>query len=508
MPGVSAASGWPHPRWLALAAIVAATLPLWWPAVPPLTDFPGHLGSYRILAEAGQGPLARHYAVHWQLIGNLGVEALVLALRPLLGLESAAKLAVMAIPALIVAAMLWLAREAHGRVPPTAPFAFPLAYALPFQFGFVNFCLSAALALGALALWLRLAGTRPAWWRAALFAPLACLIWLCHSFGWAMAGLFVLGAELVLRRRAGERWPRAVILAGLMVLPMALPLAATAAGLAQPAVGDTGDWFDWPLKLIWLLSVLRERWLPYDLACMAGLLTLVALAIRSSRLRLDPLLGVPALLGFAVFLLLPRVFEGGAYVDMRILPATLALAVLAIRVDPAWHGARWLAAAAVGFFALQLAVTTIVFAQAANAQTRELAALDVLPAGSAVLVLEAEPARTEWRVPRDTHLAGIAIARRRVFTNDQWALAGQQLIAPLHTGAAPYDRDPSEIVYPAGLGYQITDFDTAITRFDRGTFDRVWTIGFVPGRAHAGDLDLVWGNDRSAVYRVVRRAMR
>ncbi|MGN6269054.1 MAG: hypothetical protein ACTHM0_04075 [Sphingomonas sp.] len=488
--------------WLALAAIVAATIPLWWPAVPPLTDFPGHLGSYRILAEAGRGPLAHHYAVHWQLIGNLGVEALVLALRPLLGLETAAKLVVMAIPALTVGAMLWLAREAHGRVPLTAPFAFPLAYALPFQFGFVNFSLSAALALGALALWLKLARTRPAWWRAALFAPIACLIWLCHSFGWAMTGLFVLGAELVLRRRAGERWPRAMALAGLVVLPMALPLTATATGLAQPAMGDTGDWFDWPLKLVWLLSVLRERWLPYDLACAAGLLTLVALALRSPRLRLDPLLGVPALFGAGVFLLLPRVFEGGAYVDMRILPDTLVLAVLAIRVDPEWRGARWLAVGAVGFFVMRLATTTIVLAQAATVQTRELAALEALPVGSAVLVLEAEPAKTDWPVPRDTHLAGIAIERRRVFTNEQWALAGQQLIVPLHPAAAPYDRDPSQIVYPAGAGYQITDFDRAIARFDRGTFDRVWTIGFPPGRAHAADLSLEWQNGRSAVYRV------
>jgi hypothetical protein len=295
-----------------------------------------------------------------------------------------------------------------------------------------------------------------------------------------------------------------MVLAGLMVLPMALPLTATATGLAQPAMGDTGDWFNWPLKLVWLLSVLRERWLPYDLACAAGLLTLVALALRSPRLRLDPLLGVPALLGAGVFLLLPRVFEGGAYVDMRILPDTLALAVLAIRVDNDWRGARWLAVGAVGFFVMRLATTTIVLAQTATAQTRELAALEALPVGSAVLVLEAEPAKTDWPVPRDTHLGGIAIERRRVFSNEQWSIAGQQLIVPLHPAAAPYDRDPSQIVYPAGASYQITDFDRAIARFDRGTFDRVWTIGFPPGRAHAADLSLEWQNGRSAVYRVER----
>lgn len=490
--------------WWWFAAIIAATLPLWWPAIPPLTDFPGHLGSYRILAEAGQGPLAQHYAVHGQLIGNLGVEALVLVLRPLFGIELAAKLIVMAIPALTVAAMIWLAREAHGRVPVAAPFAFPLAYALPFQLGFVNFCLSAALALAALALWLRLARSLPAWSRAMLFAPIACAVWLCHSFGWAMLGLFALGAELVLRRRAGERWPRAVLLSGLMVLPMALPLVGTALGWVQPAVGDTGDWFDLPLKLMWLLSVLREQWLGYDLACAIVLFALVALACRSARLTIDPLLGVPSAFGFLAFVLLPRLFQGGAYVDMRILPAAIALAVLAIRVDRDGSGARWLGMAGIGFFALRLVTTTFVFATAANAQSRELAALGALPVGSAVLVLEAEPAKTDWPVSRDTHLGSIAIARRRVFTNDQWAIAGQQLISPLHPAAAPFDRDPSQIVYPVGAGYQITDFDRAIATFDRGTFDRVWTIGFSAGRARAADLSLEWHSDRSAVYRVDR----
>ncbi|MFO3796683.1 MAG: S1C family serine protease, partial [Anaerolineales bacterium] len=38
--------------------------------------------------------------------------------------------------------LLWIAREVHGRIPPTALFALPLAYSYPFQFGFVNFALS------------------------------------------------------------------------------------------------------------------------------------------------------------------------------------------------------------------------------------------------------------------------------------------------------------------------------------------------------------------------------
>ena len=94
------------------------------------------------------------------------------------------------------------ARAGAGR---RAGFALPLAYALPFQLGFVNFALAAALAMGGLALWIRLARTRPDWVRIVAFVPIAGLVWMCHSFGWAMLGLFVLGAEWVIRGARGER---------------------------------------------------------------------------------------------------------------------------------------------------------------------------------------------------------------------------------------------------------------------------------------------------------------
>jgi hypothetical protein len=133
-----------------------------------------------------------------------------------------------------------------------------------------------------------------------------------------------------------------------------------------------------------------------------------------------------------------------------------------------------------------------------------LRALPALPVGSGVLVLVHEPSTGEWENPRWTHVAGMAIARRRVFTNTQWALPGQQLIRPLHPRAAPLDRDPSHLVYPPQ--YPTTDFDAAIAGFDRGTFQRVWTIGFPAGRAHARDLVPVWSDSVSTLYRVVRPA--
>ncbi len=496
-----------RPRWwqtrrFALAAILASAIPLLWPGFAPLTDMPGHIGRYRIMAEAGQLPLARHYAVDWAPIGNLGVDALVLALRPLIGLEPAAKLVVLLIPPLTVAAMLWAGRAAQGRVPATAAFAFPLAYAFPFQLGFVNFALSVALAIAALGLWLWLARTAPSWVRIVVFVPLACLIWLCHSFGWAMLGLFVFGAEWALRTEAGTPRLRAAILAALVCVPLALPQAAAMLFTHAPLTGDTGDWFNLTAKLQWMVSILRERWKLYDVASLMVLAFLLWHAIRSERLTFARTLAVPALLGAAAFVLLPRFYAGGAYVDMRMLPYSLALGLLAIRV-PVADAPRY-AAGAAAFFALRTVTTTAAFALFAAGQAAVLRALPALPEGSAVLVLVDEPSSGAWLNRRFTHIAGMATARRRVFTNEQWALTGQQLIRPLHPGAAPLDRDPSQLVYPPD--YKTTDFDQAIARFDRGTFGTVWTIGFPAGRARARDLLPIWSDGASAVYRVAARA--
>jgi hypothetical protein len=493
---------WWQTRLFFASAIVVSIVPLLWPLLPPLTDLPGHIGRYRIMAEAGTGPLAHYYAVQWSLIGNLGVDAIVLALSPLFDVELTAKWVVVAIPALTTAAMLWAAREGHGRISPAAAFALPLAYSMPFQMGFVNFALSAAIAIAGLAWWIHLAGKAPDWVRIIAFVPVAGIVWVCHSFGWAMLGLFVLGAEFSIRRARGEGVGRAVRVALLASAPMAWPQVLIMLFGTAPH-GNTGEWFFWVSKAQSVAAVLREQWRLYDVASAIVLVSVVWTAVRANRLSFVPVLGVPALLGLAAFLLLPGLYEGGAYVDMRILPYVLALALLSIRVVPGdVRLANRLAIAGAAFFALRIATSTLAFVSIAHEQQAELGAITAIPPGAAVLTLVHEPPPTDWAIPRLRHLAGIAIARRRVFTNEQWAIVGQQLIRPLTVEAAPLDRDPSQLAGFPGDKDAPTDFDTAIARFDRNTFGYVWTIAFAPGLAHATDLHLVWTNGRSALYLV------
>jgi hypothetical protein len=143
---------WSSPLYIALLALLAA-VPLLWPSIPPLTDLMGHMGRYRVeLADPGSPLLTRFYAFKWAVMGNLGVDLLIIPMAKLFGLEFGVKLIVLAIPPLTVAGMLLVAREAHGRLPATAVFALPLAYGFPFQWGFVNFALSMALCLLAFAM--------------------------------------------------------------------------------------------------------------------------------------------------------------------------------------------------------------------------------------------------------------------------------------------------------------------------------------------------------------------
>src|SRR4051812_19098235 len=164
---------WEAPPFLAL--VVAATmLPLLYPPIPPLVDLFGHMGRYRVELDLHNSPwLQRYFDFRWGAIGNLGIDLLIVPLAPLLGLEPAVKLIVLLIPPLTAIGFLWVAREVHGRIPPTVFFAIPFIYGYPFLFGFVNFALSVAFAFLAFGLWLRLGRLDRTTLRSWLFVPIS-----------------------------------------------------------------------------------------------------------------------------------------------------------------------------------------------------------------------------------------------------------------------------------------------------------------------------------------------
>lgn len=504
---IPARARWWEQGWaIALLALLSA-VPLLGPDFPPLIDLPGHMGRYRVqLGLAGSADLRRFYDFEWALIGNLGVDLLVVPLAPLLGLEGAVKAVAAAIPALTAAGFLLVAREAHGGVPPTAIFALPLAYGYPFMFGFVNFALSMALALLAFALWLRLGRTGATRLRAVLFVPISLAVWITHAFGWGTLGVLAFTAELVRRRDGGDGWIAAATRAGLAMLPLlgpALPMLLWRSGAVE---GQTGRWFDFELKVQWIQMALRDRWAAFDVGAVNALLLLLILGVRGP-LRFAPSLRLPAAVLVAVFLLLPWVVIGSAYADMRLAPYMLAVAVLALGMRPGGsrRAAHVVAGLALAFFAARTAGTAVSLWTAGRDHARLLAALDRLPRGAALLSFVGTRCDQPWALPRNHHLPALAIVRRDAFSNDQWAMAGAQLLRVRFPEAGRFGSDPSQIVTAEPCNPEWLSLDQSLRQLPRGAFDYVWLID--PPRHDArllAGLRPVWRRGSSTLLRIER----
>ena len=512
---------WWQTRRFVAVVVLLAVVPLVWPAIPPLVDLPGHMGRYRVQLSIGDQPwLANWYDFRWQLIGNLGIDLLVVPLAHLLGLEPAVKLIVMTIPALTVAGLLWIAREVHGRIPATALFALPLAYSYPFQFGFVNFALSMGLALCLFALWLRMARAGRLRLRAALFVPLSCLLWVCHTFGWGVLGVLAFSAEMIRQhdlltaRGGGEAgaarirgWAGAWFRAGLHCLPLALPMLLMVFWRTGDHVsGQTADWFNWRAKTSWLAMVLRDRWQAFDIASTAILYLILFRGFRDPAIEYSRNLGLSALFLLGMFVLLPRIVFGSAYADMRLAPFTVAIALIALRPRRGLsiRHAATLAALGLAFFVGRIAATTTSYAMFAHTYTGELAALDRLPVGARLVSFVGMDCHNAWRMTRLEHLPALALERRLAYSNDQWSMAGAQLLTTRYEPALTFAHDPSQIVTPHPCAREWwRPIDRSLAEFPRGAFDYVWLIRppAYDRRLEAG-LVPVWRSGRSALFRV------
>jgi hypothetical protein len=501
----------PRPWWesriVVVLAIFAGAIPLIYPAIPPLVDLLGHMGRYRVELSLGRSLyLGEYYNYHWAAIGNLGVDLLTMALGPILGLEPAVKLIVLAIPPLTVAGFLWVAREVHGRIPPTAYFAVPFAYGHPFMFGFVNFALSMAFAFLAFGLWLRLGRLGRTRLRLALFVPISLIVFFTHTYGWGALGLLCFSAEAVRQHDRGIGWFRAGVNAALQASVMALPILVMVIWRSETHGGSTSDWFHWRAKGLWLLMALRDRWQLFDVVSVSAMCVVLAEALRNSRLTLSRNLAFSGLVLVASFILLPRIIFGSAYADMRLVPYAIAVLLLAIRFrgETAPRLAQALALLAMIFVVARLGSNTISLARAADDQQAKLQALDHVPMGARVASFVGLPCGTSWALPRNSHLGAMVMVRREGFSNDQWLMEGLNLLDLKYTRPGYFAADPSNIVRPDACPDRLhRTIDASLAEVPRDAFDYVWLIDIAPSDAKLTDgMQAVWRGPGSILYRL------
>lgn len=496
-------------RWwvLALLCLVGA-VPLLLPEVPPLLDVPGHIGRYAIQIGLEASPeLRRWYGFTWTLVPNLGVDLLVEAFGRSFGVERTVKLVTMAIPVLQMAGILLVAKQAHGRVPPTALFALPLAWSYPFHMGFLNFALAVALAMIGFALWLRLADWAPGR-RALLFAPIACLLWVAHLYGWAVFCVLA-GCDRLVRAVTAEgpaaRTPAGLVRIGTSVardcLPLTLPmLLKLVLPLPASGLGANEGLFDPVAKIAWLVMPMRDRWMGWDIGCALLVLGLIIWALRGRRFSWHPGLALAALVLALAYVAMPQKLLGSGYANMRMAPIMLAVALVAIRPGPAMSAAlaRGLTLIGIAFLAARTVSTSASLYLYDRTYDRELAALDHVPRGAALLSMVWSPCDQGWVWARNTHLPGLALARRNAFSNDQWLVPGGQLLSIHAPQAAPFVSDPSMRVTPHACDPGVLALDKAITHIP-ASFDHLWIVAPPRFQAVRGWRP-VWRSGTSALY--------
>ncbi len=491
-----------------LALVVLATMvPLLYPAIPPLVDLFGHMGRYRVELDLGHSPwLREYYDYHWAAIGNLGVDLLVIPLGKLFGLELAVKLIVLAIPPLTAAGFLWVAREVHGRIPPSAFFALPFIYGYPFLFGFVNFALSVALAFLAFGLWLRLGRLERTRLRGWLFVPISLVVFFAHTYGWGLLGLMCFSADAVRLHDRGRSWWRAGVEAALHASVMALPVLIMLIWRSETHGGQTIDWFDWKVKWRWVYSALRDRWKWFDIGSLVVATFVFLFAIVSRKLTLSRNLAFSAIVLAVSFAIIPRIVFGSAYADMRLVPYLAAVALLAIRFRgrPDRKTAQVLAVLGLLFFATRTAANTISLGMAGADQRAKLHAIDLMPEGSRVITLTGMPCTEYWPLLRNSHLGAMVIVRREGFSNDQWLLEGVNLLDLKYRAAGYFAADPSQLVRPNHCrDFLHRTIDQSLAALPRGDFDYVWLIDVAPyDPALVEGMQPVWRGPGSILYRL------
>lgn len=497
---------WESPVCLALV-VLATMVPLIYPPIPPLVDLFGHMGRYRVELDLAHSPwLQRYYDYHWAAIGNLGVDLLVIPFGKLLGLEAAVKLIVIAIPPLTAAGFLWVAREVHGRIPPTAFFALPFIYGFPFLFGFVNFALSVALAFLAFGLWLRLGRLDRTVVREWLFVPISLVVFFCHTYGWGLLGLMCFSADAVRLHDRGRTWWRAGLEAALRTSVMALPILIMLIWRSETHGGQTVDWFDWKMKWRWIYSALRDRWKWFDVASLIVAALVFLYALVSRKLTLSRNLAFSAIVLAAAFAIIPRIVFGSAYADMRLAPYVIAVGLLAIRFrgEPDRKTAQVLAVLGVLFFATRTMANTVSLGLAGADQAAKLRAIDLMPRGARVITLTGMTCTEYWPPLRNSHLGAMVIVRREGFSNDQWLLEGVNLLDLKYRAAGYFAADPSQLVRPNDCrDFLHRQINQSLAALPRNDFDYVWLVDVPPyDPALLAGMQPVWRGPGSILYRL------
>ncbi len=501
--------------------ILAMLVPVFAFQVPPMADYVNHLARMHVIASAGNDQLLNNfYAIKWQIIPNLVMDAVVPPLARILGTYLAGQVFVALNLLAIVGGVAALHRAITGHLSPWPLVSFLFLYNHALLYGFMNFVFASAIALWALAAWVYLR-THDWKWRAAVSSAFVVVLFFCHLFGIGMYGLG-LGAyegwRLFSNRPGvdGARWHGRLVSrqALIDIAVLSLPFVPALGLMAfSPTMGLATDvsW-DWNAKLDGLGWLVQAYGHGLDTAFGFVLLFAMALGLMLRAITIHPAGLVLLVSGFVVYVGMPTVLFGSWAADLR-LPVALVFMAIAFAdlsvVSPIAR--RIFVFAIIALSLVRFAGVGTAWAEIDQSFDDMRSSLQFIDPGSKVLVATANrPTGTEEMNLPLSHAACLAMIERSSLVTTAFAVTGKQILnvrPDYHAIVDTEDGDPPNVaalatnahagpkaVLPANYWRQWSD-----------RYDFVYVLYTAPGDANPipDHLELLYEGVNFQLYEVI-----
>jgi MFS family permease len=367
--------------------LAAATLfPLLTVDFPPLADLPNHLARAHIMGDLGTNPdLARHYSVDWQLLSFQSSDLILPWLVKWVGVETAARLFIIATFATMIGGVLALHKVLFGRIGPWPALAFLLLYNFMFGWGLLSYLFTMGLALILLADWIDSA-PREGVLRTVGFSLGALALFFLHFLAFAVFALAVATFEAWRWWHDRKSLIRRLILTGaVFVIPGVLFLLAPRPTI--PMLNYYGESAD-KVRAALAPFNMYFGWQDLALEFFAFLLIVIGILKRLFPIA-TPIRWTLIAVGVAM-LLMPNQLMSVWGSDFRL--PTVFLLLLIAGTELPWKK-RWQAAAFAGIVVIMLLIRVGLLTldwRGMDADITELrTALTVVDRGSKVVVVQA-----------------------------------------------------------------------------------------------------------------------
>jgi hypothetical protein len=472
---------WQNPFiWVVIFVII--TIPFWVTNMPPLLDLPGHMARYHIAQEwATSADLQRFYSYKWMLSGNLGGDLIVFGLKDILSIEQASWFVCLLTVLLTMLAIPVLSKTFHGSVQLSSFCALPLVYHNFYFWGFVNFNLGVAFTLLSLALWHKMRATQ--FKRTIFFIPIAFIIWLTHSLGWALLLLFVSMLELErIWREAKIKSPQAWLGIAARITPLMIPLIFLVIWRTQDGV-SLGYYHEGVIaeKFSALLLFLRSYVESVDYIGTVIILMIVITSWFTRHINISPALTWCGLSLFIGFFITPSYVLGSDYTDLRLVHIFILLFLVSIKT-PALFSIKQLNSIGIVFLCYLFARTITITAQwnrIAQDTKQHLIALEKVPQGSRILAFQLKNCNdTPWKISYQyNHMMDLAIIKRNAFVNAQWPVRSALPSRPVYNQDTGFGGNPSQYIWEDSCVPKTGKLlKNVLPNFPRDRFDFVWLI--------------------------------